>query len=145
MGDSESPAGEQQSLEVVRQRAYELLLEEATAAAKGKDQERFDALISKLVFDDVSLEDSEPAAHERRMDRWRVLTTAAMVAALVLIIVAAIFHKQTTGRQAATGFVSLFSGLAGIALGWLFGTGGARVERRAPRAPRSRQAKPPPE
>lgn len=67
MGDAESPAGEQQSLEAVRQRAYELLLEEA-AAAKGNDPERFDALISKIVFDDASLNDNEPAEHERRMD-----------------------------------------------------------------------------
>ena len=121
---------------------YELLLQEAEASAGGKDPKRFDQLISRLV-DDASLQDNEPTAHELQMDRWRVRTTLAMVVALFLIILAAIlYHGQSSG-QAATGFVSLFSGLAGIALGWLFGSGAVSVRGRAPRARQSRQRTPP--
>lgn len=136
-----SAAGGQQSFETARQRAYELLLQEAEASAGGKDPKRFDQLISRLV-DDASLQDNEPTAHELQMDHWRVRTTLAMVVALFIILAAILYHGQASG-QAATGFVSLFSGLAGIALGWLFGSGAVSVRGRAPKARQSQEQRPP--
>jgi hypothetical protein len=138
------------SLESVRQQAFELLLKEAKSVSEGQDKERFDALIARLIFDGPGPRDDEPTAHELQMDRWRVWTTVAMVAALFLIILASIYLRSGSSlgsgaaATAAGGFVSLFSGLAGIALGWLFGSGSGTLRRgAAPKAERTGRQKPP--
>lgn len=62
------------------------------------------------------------------LDRVRVWATLIMVAALFAIVwVVAVRPNPTTG---ATQLVSLASGLAGIGLGWLFGTGTVGPKRR---------------
>jgi hypothetical protein len=61
------------------------------------------------------------------LDWVRVVATLIMVAALfVIVYVVVIKPNPATG---ATQLVSLASGLAGIGLGWLFGTGIARGKK----------------
>jgi NAD(P)H-hydrate repair Nnr-like enzyme with NAD(P)H-hydrate dehydratase domain len=55
------------------------------------------------------------------------MATLVMVAALFIIVYVVAKPNPVTG---ATQLVSLASGLAGIGLGWLFGTGTARGRNR---------------
>ena len=68
------------------------------------------------------------AVREDRLDRVRVFATLLMVAALFTIVVVIVNKKSplTSLYQ----FVSLASGLAGIGLGWLFGTATTRSKKR---------------
>jgi len=54
--------------------------------------------------------------HEKVLDWCRVAITGLLVLALFVII----FHVSTTKSATATPYISLLSGLAGIALGWMF-------------------------
>jgi hypothetical protein len=108
--------------EDLRLQALKLLLNEAERAATEGNSNRFDELITRLLADGRPPLTDEPSEHDRTMDRWRVVTTAVMVLALFIIIVSATFFSERAANNAAQ-FVSLFSGLAGIALGWLFGAG----------------------
>jgi hypothetical protein len=60
--------------------------------------------------------------HERRLDAWRIVTTIVLVAGLLVVVGLILFTKTST--SAATPFISLVSGLAGIALGWMFAGAG---------------------
>lgn len=79
----------------------------------------FDSLKDKL-----KLVTDQPAERQDPLDRFRIIATLLMVAALFTIVVVIVNKKNppTTLFQ----FVSLASGLAGIGLGWLFGTGAVR-------------------
>ena len=60
--------------------------------------------------------------HERFLDRWRVWITAGTLVALFAVVGLILFTG--TAAAAATPYVSLVSGLAGIALGWMFASAG---------------------
>jgi hypothetical protein len=55
-------------------------------------------------------------SHERFLDGCRVAVTGLLILALFVII----YHVSTTATSSATPYISLLSGLAGIALGWMF-------------------------
>lgn len=103
-----------------------MLLDEAAAAAAKGDPQRFDELVGRvLVEGQPSIGGS---SHETRMDLLRVAISFFMVLGLFGIVAAAAFHQASAN---ASQYVSLMSGLAGIALGWLFGTGAAGSLRRS--------------
>ena len=56
--------------------------------------------------------------HEKFLDKWRVGITIALVMALFIVLVLIVL--QSGPNTAAAPYVSLLSGLAGIALGWMF-------------------------
>jgi hypothetical protein len=66
---------------------------------------------------------NELTPHERFLDGWRVWITAGMLAALFAVVGLILFTK--TAAAAATPYVSVLSGLAGIALGWMFASAGS--------------------
>jgi hypothetical protein len=105
--------------------ALDLLYNEAKKASVGNDSDRFDALINKILNErDTSTGDP---SREIRLNRTRVWVSFIMIIGLFVIVALVIFSKVQNG---ATAYVSLMSGLAGIALGWLFGTGAASNLRR---------------
>ena len=109
------------------ERAERVLL----AAAQSKYVETGD--MQALLDFRKSLAAPQPGTTQGRptndgLDWVRVVATLVMVAALFIIVyVVAIKPNPVTG---ATQLVSLASGLAGIGLGWLFGTGTARGRNR---------------
>ena len=105
--------------------ALDLLYDEAKKASAANHADRFDALIDKILSEkDASTGDP---SREVSLDRWRVWVSLIMIIGLFLIVGLVIFSKVQNG---AAEYVSLMSGLAGIALGWLFGTGAASSLRR---------------
>jgi hypothetical protein len=78
---------------------------------------RLDSLKSDLV-------PPPPSAPEDRLDRFRVILTIVMVAGLFLIVAVIVFRPTTP--SGIYQLVALASGLAGIGLGWLFGSATAR-------------------
>jgi hypothetical protein len=105
--------------------ALDLLYDEAKKASSNNDKDRFDALINKILDEKDTL--AGDPSHEVRLDRWRVWVSLIMIIGLFLIVGLVIFSKVQNG---AAEYVSLMSGLAGIALGWLFGTGAASSLRK---------------
>ena len=124
-----------------RDEALKLILEEARKAA-GENPERFDYLVGQVLQEGATA--SGPTEHEVRMDNWRVRTTIVMIAGLFAIVLFVVIVPGVP--SATTQYVSLMSGLAGIALGWLFGSGASANLRRsgdaeAPSALRRRSQK----
>jgi hypothetical protein len=73
--------------------------------------------------------------HERNLDGWRIVTTIVLVAGLLIVVGLVLFTKTST--NAATPFISLVSGLAGIALGWMFaGAGNSNIRKRSETSPK---------
>jgi hypothetical protein len=68
-------------------------------------------LVSDVVPDSKS-------HHERVLDWWRIAVTGLLVIALFTIVMVVV--EQNSTNNAAAPYVSLISGLAGIALGWMF-------------------------
>jgi len=130
MTTTSAPIARRSTSDEIRVEALHLLLSEASAAATAGDTQRFDDLITRLLSDGRAESTDEPSDHEKRMDRWRVATTATMISALFLIIVLVSFNSRAGNN--AVQYVSLFSGLAGIALGWLFGAGSTTLRRNLP-------------
>lgn len=60
--------------------------------------------------------------HEKVLDRWRAITTIILVLAL-FVVLGFVLHSPTIVKT-GTPYVSLVSGLAGIALGWMFASAG---------------------
>lgn len=102
-----------------RDKALLLLLDQAKLAIEKNELDRADSYIQKVLTAEET--SSGRGDHSVRMDSWRVYITAAMVLGLFGIVAYA-FHKNPGD---ASPYVSLMSGLAGIALGWLFGSGTA--------------------
>lgn len=101
----------------VRQQVEELMLQRAKDALAAGDTKLFDSLAGKLLVD-------QPATREDRLDIYRILATTIMVGALFAIVVVIVGKNNPSTNLFQ--FVSLASGLAGIGLGWLFGTGTVR-------------------
>lgn len=75
------------------------------------------------------------APHERFLDKWRIVITLVTVVALFTVVMLILFTG--TSAASASPYVSLLSGLAGIALGWMFAGGGlssAGAKRRTAKA-----------
>jgi|SRR5215471_3355239 len=100
-----------------RQQVERLMLQRAQDALGAGDTELFDSLAGKLLGD-------QPNTREDRLDIYRLLATIIMVGALFAIVVVIVGENKPAASLFQ--FVSLASGLAGIGLGWLFGTGTAR-------------------
>ncbi len=96
-----------------QERLEEITIAVAEDALARGNTSRFELLTGKLG-------EYQPTRNADRLDRVRIFATLLMVAALFTIVVVIVNKKSppTTDFQ----FVSLASGLAGIGLGWLFGT-----------------------
>jgi hypothetical protein len=66
---------------------------------------------------------NELTSHERFLDKWRIVITLVTVVALFTVVMLILFTG--TSASSASPYVSLLSGLAGIALGWMFAGSGA--------------------
>ena len=131
---------QQDRLATLQFEAKSALLEKAKAALDANDLKLFNSL-SKQAFgaENVgpSLDDSLGSSpgdtltpHEKLLDGWRVVTTMALV--LALFVVVALILLKSTATSTATPYVSLLSGLAGIALGWMFASaGGSNAAKRS--------------
>jgi hypothetical protein len=104
----------------VQQQIEQMMLDQARQALNDRNPELFESLSSKLLA-------ARPSAREDRLDTYRVLATTIMVGALFAMVVVIVGKKNPSTNLFQ--FVSLASGLAGIGLGWLFGTGTARRRR----------------
>lgn len=97
------------------------LLRQQLAAVRADDAEGY-ARLQK--YSSVGL-DSRPDSvdgnsYENRLDTWRVFITVLLVLALFGLMIIIILKSINPGT--ATPYVSLLSGLVGIALGWMFAT-----------------------
>jgi hypothetical protein len=63
---------------------------------------------------------ADRTSYERRLDSWRIVITFLLVLALFTLMIIIILKSINPGT--ATPYVSLLSGLVGIALGWMFAT-----------------------
>lgn len=101
-----------------RDQALAFLVRQASDAAANNNPERSDELIRQVLA--AEQEPATRSSHDVRMDLLRVAISFFMILGLFAIIGIVVFHPKATGSSA---YVSLMSGLAGIALGWLFGSG----------------------
>src|SRR6266851_1818601 len=101
-------------------RADEILMEKALQALKEGRLPEYSSLSGHALGtpQDDSEQKSEPTAHERYLDVRRVWITAGLLGALFTIVALVLFKASIA--TTATPYVSLLSGLAGIALGWMF-------------------------
>lgn len=97
--------------------ADSLLMQRAIAALENNEIEKYELLRGKAQGDGDSTE------HEKYLDRRRVWITGGLMVALFAIVGIVLFRTSITST--ATPYVSLLSGLAGIALGWMFAGGGS--------------------
>jgi hypothetical protein len=114
------------SEESIRLEAQALVLEEARRAFTDRDVERFDHLLDRLTGspdagpDAVLTHDIE---RETFMDRWRLALAAVLIIGLIVVVGLSVAQDSEFGGE----YVPLLSGLAGIAIGWLYsGTTGRR-------------------
>lgn len=114
------------SEESIRLQARLLILEEARRAFAEHDVERFDHLLDRLT----GSPDEGPGAvlthgiqRESFMDRWRLAPAAVLIIGLIVVVGLSVAQDSEFGGE----YVPLLSGLAGIAIGWLYsGTTGRR-------------------
>jgi hypothetical protein len=112
-----------------RRAAYELLLDEARRAAGTNNAARFDDLMAQLLYQTSTTGNlhGPPYIRQERMDRWRVSAAFVLIFSLVLVVAWALSQAGTGNGQTNAQYVSIISGLAGIAIGWLYGSGTSRV------------------
>jgi len=103
-----------------QERLEEITIAVAEDALARGDTDRFDLLTGKLG-------DYQPARNEDRLDKVRIFATVLMMAALFAIVVVVV--NKSNPPTSLFQFVSLASGLAGIGLGWLFGTATTRSKK----------------
>lgn len=81
-------------------------------------------------------------SHERVLDNWRIVVTVSLIVVLFGVIALVVLVKSATGT--GTPYVSLISGLAGIALGWMFANAGTpSTKKRLPKTKGSSGTPPP--
>jgi hypothetical protein len=111
---------EQRKVEHLRLVIETALLQRASEALSTGDLTAFDNLTSRSSrlqgVHPASLDSLTP--HERFLDKCRVYLTGGLLAALFGVVGVILFTKAAAST--ATPYVSLLSGLAGIALGWMF-------------------------
>lgn len=114
--------------------ALKLLIEETQKASKENDRERFDQLILRLLEvggsppRDAGSEVPEDKERQPRnaKDVWRIRVAVILIFGLIASVFFAVVVASGSGPKGADGetiaqYLSLVSGLAGIALGWLYG------------------------
>jgi hypothetical protein len=106
---------------------------EAAQEGKFDDADRISRYVASPASPALarSVPDAE-SPHEKALDGWRVAITGVLVIALFTVVVIIVVQNST--NSAAAPYVSLLSGLAGIALGWMFAnaTGGKSDRRTVP-------------
>ncbi len=130
-----------------RTAAYRLMFDEARRAIDAGNEQRFDTVLSRLL-DEVRPESEGPTRsdllseeetrREARMDAYRIATAILLVTALFASVIWALSQGGENG-QANAQYVSLISGLAGIAIGWLYGSSSSarRLTKRSRRGDES--------
>jgi hypothetical protein len=144
-----SVAGRSQT---TREQAIGMMLE----IARGRQEKvlgdfRSLRVLKKVLANSGGAEVMDPYELERepRMDFWRVFATIVLVLGLIASVIWAIAQADHgAGGETRAQYISLVSGLAGIAIGWLFGStnsGGRRVtELSKPLTGRGGDGGPPP-
>ncbi len=126
MDSPQSPSGETGGSSTER-RAKELraqLLEMAREAdAQGADDRAAVLSDARFLLADYERSAAPPyeVEHEQQMDRYRALLAMALLATLFAVIVIGIISEE--GIQGVAEIAAPVSGLAGIAIGWLFSGG----------------------
>jgi hypothetical protein len=114
------------SEESIRLQAQALVLEEARRAFAEHDVERFDHLLDRLTGPSDAGPDAvltHDIARETFMDRWRLVLAGVLIVGLIGVVGVSVTQDSQFGGE----YVPLLSGLAGIAIGWLYsGTTGRR-------------------
>ena len=103
-----------------QERLEEITIAVAEDALARGNSTRFDELTGKLG-------DYQPTRNEDRLDKVRIFATILMMGALFTIVVVVV--NKSKPPVTLFQFVSLASGLAGIGLGWLFGTATTRTKK----------------
>ncbi len=103
----------------------------ALKALKNEGVEAYNKIVGNSLprSPDQGVVADELTPHEKFLDKWRVSITALLVMGLFLIV--GVIATKTVTNAAATPYVSLLSGLAGIALGWMFATSGSGATGRS--------------
>jgi hypothetical protein len=116
--------------------ADRILMEKALQALREghlDDYRQFSEQARLIRYDDA-ISGPEPTEHERYLDVRRVWITAGLLLALFAVV--ALVLIKSSSAATATPYVSLLSGLAGIALGWMFANSGSSLAgRRSDPAP----------
>jgi hypothetical protein len=124
---------QEDQLRTLQFQAKQALLEKAKVALDNDDLDLFNILSSQAMAPVMPSVDTPDATislspgdtltpHEKLLDAWRVVTTIILVLAL-FVVLAFVLHSAAIAKT-ATPYVSLVSGLAGIALGWMFAGAG---------------------
>jgi hypothetical protein len=107
---------------VLIKRAIDLLEGQNAAASVSPDSLE----IGKLSFKTTSVDDTL-TPHEKVLDNWRIAVTVILILVLFAAVAIVVFHPS--GATSATPLLSLISGLAGIALGWMFANAGTNARK----------------
>ena len=122
--ESEDSKTRREQLEALRYQADHALLTMALEAFQRRDIDDFKTFYANVGSPLKS--ESEPSdnltRHEKVLDAWRICITMALVLALATAVFLVV--RQTSPSGAAAAYVSLLSGLTGIALGWMFANSG---------------------
>jgi anti-sigma-K factor RskA len=114
--------GSDRSLRDLDEKVEKALLEKAAEAAAAGNLEVVKEISSLFSETPAQSPPGQPVdnvtPHEKKLDLWRSCVTAFMVLVLFAVVGAALFTSRVS--SADTPYVSLLSGLAGIALGWMF-------------------------
>ena len=116
----------------LRSYADALLIVAAINALDSKNDATFDNL-ERLVgarLDVAASRDDMLTPHERVLDNWRIVATFLLIGALFTAIVLAVLRSNNSAGP----YISLSSGLAGIALGWMFANAGATTRQSSPQS-----------
>jgi hypothetical protein len=107
----------------LRSYADALLIVAAINALDSKNGATSDNLerLVRTRLDVTTSRDDMLTPHERVLDNWRIVATFLLIGALFTAIVLAVIENN----KSAGPYISLSSGLAGIALGWMFANAGA--------------------
>lgn len=118
-------------VEIDRLKAENEILTAVVEAAKKGEFDKADKLKTLLSTSEpkpIEIPDSVETDHQRFLDKWRVAITIILVVALFGVILADILDSAAKANGAGP-YISLASGLAGIALGWVFANVSAGVAR----------------
>lgn len=117
---SEAPEEEREPTEgSIRLETQSLLLEEARRAIAQQDVDRFDHLLDRLTGPPEAGRDvviTHDIKRESLMDRWRLVLAAVLIVGLIAVVGISVSQDSEFGGE----YVPLLSGLAGIAIGWLY-------------------------
>lgn len=113
-------------IEAAKADAYEVVVGGMKAAAERGDLDTFNHF-AHLIFgggQEFDATGAETVRHLRRLDTWRLRLTLALVISLAVMITAVVVLSASgsTSASDAAPYISIFSGLVGIAIGWLFGS-----------------------